>query len=138
MGNHGNKGILIELVVYGVYIAQAFPFFAAFKKKKEDFRGNSESFRPDWRVFLCKPTTNQPSTSQVLISFQGIRFRSVRHLSGRRRLHQRARLALSGHHDGHGSRARQRGGAGLWGCGQWRHLWLGPRGPVGGGYRRAP
>lgn len=73
MGNHGNKGFLIELVVYGIYVAQAFPFFAAFFFffLKMILEGNLSPF---------DQTGGDPSTSQVLISFQGIRFRSVHHL----------------------------------------------------------
>lgn len=32
MGNHGNKGFLMELVVYSLYMAQV-SFFVAFKEK---------------------------------------------------------------------------------------------------------
>lgn len=55
------------------------------------------------------------------------------------RLHQRAGLALSRHHDGHGSHAGQGGGADLRGrVERGRHLRLGPRSPVGDGDFGAP
>lgn len=100
--------------------------------------GNLSPFDQTGGLFFFFLQNEAQTIPQVLISFQGKRLRSVRHLSVHPRLHQRPRLALSGHHDGHGSSACQRGGAGLWGCGKWWHLWLGPHSPVGGGYRWAP
>ena len=54
-------------------------------------------------------------------------------------LHQGAGLALSRHHHGHSSHARQGGGAHLWGHSEWRwHLRLSACSPAGDGDHRAP
>lgn len=55
------------------------------------------------------------------------------------RLHQRAGLALSRHHDRDSSHARQRGGADLWRHSEWRwNLRLSPISPFGNGDHGAP
>lgn len=76
MGNHGNKGILIELVVYGVYIAQAFPFFCGVKKKKKKriLEGTLSPFTQTGGCFCANEPQTNPQPHKCLFRFKAYVF----------------------------------------------------------------
>lgn len=75
MGNHGNKGFLIELVVYGIYLAQAFPVFAAFFfLKKMILEGNLSPFDQTGGYFCANEAQTIPQPHKCLLHFKACVF----------------------------------------------------------------